>query len=114
MINYNYYSQNGLRGELHVINEEEKMIYKVESYRQLDSSEIGYLYNLELIAGREYINPDYSDAQGYVTKEAFVESVHLEQIAFYPLSETLTEALEDNGYTVININNYKIHQFKGC
>ncbi|UNA01668.1 putative replicative DNA helicase [Bacillus phage vB_BcgM] len=113
MTNYNYYSQNGLRGELHVITEN-KLIYKVESYRQLESSEIGFLYNLELVAGREYINPDYSDAQGYVSKEAFVENIQLEQITFYPTSETLTEALDDNGYTVININDYKIHQFKGC
>lgn len=113
MINYNYYSQNGLRGELHVISED-KLIYKVESYRQLDSSEIGYVYNLELVAGYDYINPDYSDMQGYVSKENFVEDIHLEQITFYPMSETLTEALEDNGYKVININDYKIHQFKGC
>ncbi|AIF72148.1 hypothetical protein LD11_gp272 [Bacillus phage Riley] len=113
MTNYNYYSQNGLRGELHVISEN-KFIYKVESYRQLESSEIGFLYNLELVAGYDYINPDYSNVQGYVSKENFVENIHLEQITFYPMSETLAEALDDNGYKVININDYKIHQFKGC
>lgn len=113
MINYNYYSQNGLRGELHVISED-KLIYKVESYRQLDSSAIGFVFNLELVAGYDYIDIDYSDMQGYVSKENFVEDIHLEQITFYPLTETLTEALEDGGYTAININDYKVHQFKGC
>lgn len=114
MINYNYYSQNGLRGELHVISADKKFIYKVESYRQLDSSEIAFLYNLELVAGYDYINPDENDVQGYVSKENFVENVHLEQMTFYPMSETLEEVLNFNDYTVININEYKIHQFKGC
>ncbi|AEW47314.1 hypothetical protein BCB4_0081 [Bacillus phage B4] len=113
MTNYNYYSQNGLRGELHVISED-KLIYKVESYRQLDSSAIGFVFDLELVAGYDYIDIDYSDMQGYVSKENFVEDIHLEQITFYPLTETLTEALADGGYTAININSYKIHQFKGC
>jgi len=113
MIDYNYYGTKGIKATTHVINED-KLIYEIVSYTQLQSSDICFLYNLELVAGYDYINPDYNDIQGYVSKENFIEDIHFEQFTFYAMSESLTEALTDHGYKVIDINDYKIHQFKGC
>lgn len=107
------YNTLDFAGVSHVKNGD-KLIYKLTSFRQLQSSEIGFLVSMELIAGYDYINPDYNNVQGYVSKENFVENVHSYDITFYPLAETLKEALSDNDFEVININDYKIHQFKGC
>ncbi|QVW28894.1 putative replicative DNA helicase [Bacillus phage SWEP1] len=109
----NYYGEKGIHTTTHVINED-NLIYEITSFRQLQSSDICFVYNLELVAGYDYINPDYSDIQGYVSKENFVDDIHFEQFTFYAMSESLTEALNDHGYKVVNINDYKIHQFKGC
>jgi len=92
----------------------DNMIYKLTDFRQLQDSQIGFLFSLELVAGYDYINPDYNNVQGYVSKENFVEDVHSYDVTFYPLSETLKEALSDNDFEIININDYTIHQFKGC
>jgi len=101
-----------LYGTTYVKNSDKKL-YKLTSFRQLQSTEIGFLFSLELVAGYDYISPDYNDIQGYVSKENFIEDIHNEDFTFYPLAETLKEALADNDYEVINIDDYKIHQFKG-
>lgn len=107
------YETMELRGELHVINGD-NLIYKLTGFNQIDSTAIGFSYNLELVAGYEYIDADNSNVQGYVSKEAFTDEVQWDMITFYPLIETLAEALADSDYTPVNINSYKIHQFKGC
>jgi isopentenyldiphosphate isomerase len=93
---------------VHVINED-KLIYKVYSVEQLGSEEICYNYNFELIAGHDYINPDESDAQGFVTADKFVEYLQHHNITVFPLTESLGSRLEEDGFTVINIEDYKIH-----
>jgi len=95
------------------VKNSDNMIYKLTDFRQLQDSEIGFLFSMELVAGYDYINTDYNNVQGYVSKENFVEDVHSYDITFYPLAETLKEALEDNDFEIININDYTIHQFKG-
>lgn len=102
-----------LYSDTHVKNSD-NMIYKLTDFRQLQSSEIGFVVSMELVAGYDYISPDYNNVQGYVSKENFVEDVHYHDFTFYPLAETLTEALSDNDFEVIDINDYTIHQFKGC
>lgn len=97
--------------EIYVINSD-KMIYKIESVREIDGNEYGLVYTLELVAGYDYIDTDYSDKQGFVSAEGFVDDVQVDWITVYPLSESLGERLKEQDYTVININDYKIHQFK--
>lgn len=94
----------------HVINED-KFIYKIISVEQLGANEIAYSYNLELVAGYDYINPDENNIQGYVEAKGFTENVQWETFTVYPLTESLGERLEDEGYKVIKIEDYKIHPF---
>lgn len=101
-----------LVGKVFVMNND-RLIYKLTGFNQIDCEDIGFSFNLELVAGYEYINPDYSDTQGYVTNEAFTEDVQWDTFTFYPLSESLEDAISDSGYEVINITDYKIHPFKG-
>jgi len=97
-----------INAELHVITEE-RMIYKIESVRQLDSKQYGLLYNLELVAGYDYVNPDLSDAQGFVNADNFIDDVQLHSFTLYPMEETLEERLEEEGFKVIDIKNYNIN-----
>lgn len=55
---------------------------------------------LKLVAGWDYIDPDTSDAQGWVPADRFIEDVQYESVVFCFLSEGLIECLEENGYTV--------------
>ena len=54
-----------------------KMIYEVVDFEYFQSNEIYLYFNLELVAGWDYINPDYNDVQGFVSKENFVSEVQL-------------------------------------
>lgn len=90
----------------------DKMIYKVARFEQLGANEHCFLYHLELVAGYDYVDPDWSDRQGFVSKEGFVESVQDDSLTVYPMHESLAERLDDEGYRVINIDDYTIHEFK--
>jgi len=111
----NVYGKTEFSGALYAINEEETMIYKLESFNQMGmSNDFGLSVDMELIAGIEYVNPDYSNAQGWVSKEAFVEHTHDETFTFYPFVETLAEALKEAGFKQLStIASIKIHPFAG-
>lgn len=84
--------------ELYAINDD-KFVYKVNKIESYDNQ--NYMnVELELIAGWDYVDPDTSDVQGWVPADQFIEDVQYEYVVFYFLSESLTECLEDNGYTV--------------
>ncbi|MCC3687409.1 hypothetical protein LLR47_19590 [Bacillus cereus] len=100
-----------LRTDVYVINEE-KMIYKISRYRELQSSTLGFTYDLDLVAGWDYINSDENDIQGFVEAKNFTDDVQSDILTVYPLSESLGERLEELGYTVIDIEDYKIHESK--
>lgn len=100
-----------LRTEVYVINEE-KMIYKISRYRELQSSTLGFTYDLDLVAGYDYINSDENDIQGFVEAKNFTDDAQSDILTVYPLSESLGERLEESGYTVIKIEDYKIHESK--
>ncbi|AEZ50268.1 major capsid protein [Bacillus phage BCPG3] len=111
----NVYGKTEFAGELYAINEERTMIYKLESFNQMQMNcDFGLSVDMELVAGIEYVNPDYSDVQGWVSKEAFVEHTHNETFTFYPMVETLKEALEEAGFKPYStIASIKIHPFAG-
>lgn len=98
-----------IKNSIHVLHAEDNLIYRIDSLRELGSSGLGFLYTLELVAGYDYINPDYSNAQGYVGKDNFVDDVHSVDFTVYPLEESLGERLKEEGFEVINIKDYTIH-----
>jgi len=92
---------------VYVINDS-KLIFKVDFERQLDSKEYGLLYRLELVAGYDYVNADENDLQGFVGASRFIDDVQLEHFTVYPMDETIKDRLIEEGYTLINIKDYKI------
>ncbi len=111
----NVYGKTEFAGELYALNEEETMIYKLESFNQMSmSNDFGLSVDMELVAGWEYISPDYNNKMGWVSKEAFIEDTHNETFTFYPVLETLKEALEEAGFKLFkNFSNIKVNEFGG-
>lgn len=99
-----------LNNNLHVINED-RFIYKIVSYTEVGSSSHCLSYELELVAGWEYIHPDYNNKRGFVDAEAFIDDVQNYSFTVYPLQESLGERLEEEGFKVIDINDYEIHPY---
>ena len=86
--------------KFYVVDEDKKLDYEVgefETYSNTDYITI----NLELVAGWDYVNPDYTDVQGWCPADRFVEDVQYEFINQYFLKEGMEEALVENGYTVL-------------
>lgn len=83
-----------------VVNDD-KLIYEVKFDRQLDSTDYCLAFNLTLVAGHDYINPDMSDDQGYVVADRFIADVQYTSISIYPLQESLGEVLLNEGYTLL-------------
>lgn len=91
--NYKFYVVNG-----------KKLVYKVGEFETYGNANF-ITIELELVAGWDYVNPDENDIQGFVPADRFVEDVQFEYINQYLLEEGMKEALEANGYTVLeNIN----------
>jgi hypothetical protein len=98
-----------LAKEIYAINED-KLIYKL--YEIEVTNYTGGFYNeckLELVAGHDYINPDMSNAQGFVTADKFVGHVQHHSFVVYPMDETIEGRLNEEGFKIINIEDYKIH-----
>lgn len=77
----------------------DKFIYKVAD---LEMRADGWLNIwLDLVCGVDYINADESDVLGYVGKENFVEEIEHELISCDMMKESITQALEFHGYSVI-------------
>lgn len=90
--------------KFYVVNEDEKLVYKVGEFETYGNANF-ITIELELVAGWDYVNPDENDIQGFVPADRFVEDVQFEYINQYLLEEGMKEALEANGYTVLeNIN----------
>lgn len=86
--------------KFYVMNDDEKLVYKVATYETF--SNCTYMQvNLELVAGWDYVNPDYNDIQGWCPANKFVDDVQIECITQYFLKEGMEEALEANGFTIL-------------
>lgn len=82
------------------VESENKLIYEVQYKYQLDSVEFCQMYDLVLVGGYDYINPDTSDLQGYVGADRFIDDVQLESVIVY-IDESLKGKLEDEGYWIV-------------
>lgn len=86
--------------KFYVKNPDGKLVYMVNKYKTFYGC--NYLeINLELVAGWDYVNPDENDVQGWCPAGNFVEDVQFETINQYFFKEGMEEALEENGYTVL-------------
>lgn len=95
-----------MQEKLYVKNYGEKLIYEVKFKEYVIDQGVDIqgsymLFNLELIAGIDYISED-SDCQGYVKADRFIEEVQSESIVVYVMRESLTESLLENGYTILD------------
>lgn len=86
--------------KFYVVNEDEKLVYKVGEFETYGNADF-ITFELELVAGVDYINPDENDIQGYVPADRFIEDIQYEYINQYFLKEGTEEALKENGYTVL-------------
>lgn len=101
-----------LYNPIYFMKEDSKLIYRVDSVEEVGSFTHALRYNMSLVAGYDYVEPDYSDKQGWVSKEAFVEEIQDEDLLVYPLEESLLENAESEGYKFIHIEDYYIHPYK--
>lgn len=95
--------------KFYVMNDDKKLVYKVGTYEAF--SGCTYLQvNLELVAGWDYVNPDYNDIQGWCSADKFVEDVQTEYITQYFLKESMEEALEFNGFHILEKIDQKLQE----
>lgn len=101
IISYRYFYKDGDLDNYNLIYEvkfnERDMVYKTNKPR--DSY---IILGLELICGYDYVNPDYSNVQGYVSADHFIDDVQYEQVVCYFITESVENALVENGYEIID------------
>ena len=85
--------------KFYVVNGE-NLVYKVGEFETFGNTDY-ILVELELVAGWDYVNPDYNDIQGWVGADRFVEDVQFDYVSQYFLVEGMKEALQENDYTVL-------------
>ncbi len=85
--------------KFYVINEE-NLVYKVGEFETYGNADF-ITFELELVAGLDYVNPDESDIQDWVSAENFVDDVQYEYINQLFLVESAKEVLEYHGYTIL-------------
>ena len=62
------------------------------------------VWTLIPIAIYDYVNPDYSDQQGWLQDIPYTGELDYEEIVQYVCQESLKEALEDSGYSFIDVD----------
>lgn len=77
------------------------LIYEVKKPSVLDIKDMSLIYNLELVCGIDYVNPDYSDIQGWVDSSRFTDSVKDEDILVLS-DESLIGRLDEEGFVKID------------
>ena len=92
--------------KFYVVNGE-NLVYKVGEFETYGNTDY-ILWELELVAGLDYVNPDESDIQDWVGADNYIEDVQYEYITQYFLKEGAEETLEANGYTVLKEIDYNL------
>lgn len=86
--------------KFYVANEDGELVYKVGQFETYGNADF-ITIELELVAGWDYVNPDENDVQGWVTADRFIEDVQYEYVNQLFIVEGMKEALQENGYTVL-------------
>ena len=83
---------------VYVKHTEDRMIYELHKELRVD----GWIdLTLELVCGWDYIDADWSDEQGYVGKDFFVEEAEYEFLSCDIMNESILQVLTENGLKVI-------------
>lgn len=85
--------------KFYVINEE-NLVYKVGEFETYGNADF-ITWELELVAGLDYVNPDESDIQDWVEADNFVDDVQYEYVNQLFLVEGAKEALEYHDYKIL-------------
>ena len=85
--------------KFYVINEE-KFVYKVGVFETYGNADF-ITWELELVAGWDYINPDENDIQGFVPADRFIDDIQYEYVNQLFLVESAKETLEYHDYTIL-------------
>ena len=85
--------------KFYVVNED-KLVYKVGTFEAYDGYDTLH-FNLELVAGWDYINPDMNDIQGWCPAERFIEDVQSEIVIVYMMEESVKKSFEANDYIIL-------------
>ena len=86
--------------KFYVINDE-NLVYKVGEFETYGNADF-ITWELELVAGLDYVNPDESDIQDWVPAENFVDDVRYEYINQLFIVEGAKEALEYHDYKILD------------
>ena len=86
--------------KFYVIDEDKKLVYKVGEFETYGDANF-ISVELELVAGWDYVDPDYNDVQGWVGADRFVEDVQYEYITQYILEEGMKDAIKENGFVIL-------------
>jgi hypothetical protein len=89
-----------LEGKKFYVINGENFVYKVGEFETYGNTDY-ILWELELVAGIDYVDVDYSDIQDWVPADNYIEDVQYEYVTQYFLVEGAKEALEANGYTIL-------------
>lgn len=100
--------------ELYVKEVDNKHIYNVEYVRECDSKTLAQIYGLTLVCGIDYEDLDnqYNNRQCYVSANNFVDDIQYNEIVAYPLDETITDSLKENGYEITELPIYIERKFE--
>jgi hypothetical protein len=82
-----------------ILAQKDGLIYEVTKVRVHDQRNLSLTYDLELICGYDYVNPDESDIQGWVSPNNFVEDVQDDTILVY-FDESLKDRLIEEGFSI--------------
>ena len=83
------------------VKNEDNFIYEVKcEVNNIHESCNTHTYNLQLIAGWDYINEN-TDVQGYVSNDRFVKDIQHEWVVCWFIEESLKECLLSNDYEII-------------
>ena len=86
--------------KIYVVNND-SFIYEINEYTICQYSN-SITYELKLVGGYDYVDPDNNDNQRYVTADNFIEEVQYDTITQYFLIDNgIGEAIQDNGYKII-------------
>lgn len=101
-----------INANVHVMKEDEhdKFIYKVTSVTEAQDTSFTLVYNLELVAGLDYLNSGESSIRGFVSPKHFVNYIQWDSLTVCPLSESLGDRLKEEGYKIVNIQDYTVHE----
>lgn len=86
------------------------LIYEVKVPSVICSTDMSLIYNLALVCGFDYIDPDNNDLQGWVDASRFTSHVQDEDILVL-FDESLSDRLKEEGFEIIK-NLPKIHVLK--